>query len=299
MIYFSLLIFNMKGYYMHCPNCQSTELQKRGKRGGKYRYKCKECGAYFTESTEYRPRINLDPIRDVKCPQCGSPLILRDGKLSSGGQRYRCKNCNLRFSPSTSLQRKNKIQYKCPYCEGELKYSGYNRNGNQKYQCKICGKSCSASDASGKPAKRELPFHLVNSEKECPYCRTLNIKKAGHLKSGAQRYMCNECGKIFSDNTTVRCGSTQVIELLLTGENLQKVVSMSGYSREYIRKLMAPHYVKETISKEQENLIIKYGYYLKVPVDYMAKYIKCSEHKCTEILRKYNGKIKSTIHDAT
>ena len=282
---------------MNCPNCQSVKIQKKGKRAGKQRYRCKECGASFTENVEYIPQISLDPVTDIECPQCGNTLISRDGKLPSGNQRYKCSACGLRFSPGTFYLHKDKIQYNCPYCEGELSYSGHTKTGNQKYKCKNCGKSCS-SDTSGKPIKRELPFRLTNTEKKCPSCGTLNVKRIGYSKNGIQRYKCRDCGKIFSDNTKDRPNLSQAIGLLLTGASLQKAATLTNYSKNYLRKLMVPYYLEESISKEQEALIIKYGYHLRVPIDYMAEYVKCSEHKCREVLQKYRERIKSTIHDA-
>lgn len=283
---------------MDCPNCGSTKVQKKGKRAGKQRYRCKECGASFTENVEYTPQIKYVPIKDTKCPQCKSSFISRDGKLISGKQRYKCTSCGLRFSQDTLLFHKDKIQYKCPYCEGVLIYAGYSRRGLQKYLCKNCGKSCT-SDESGKPIKRLLPFHSINSEKVCPSCGTLNIKKTGHSKTGIQKYKCKECGKSFSDHTKERPSISEAIELLLKGISLSEASEKTSYSKEYLRKLMVPYYQTEEISKEQEALILRYGYYLRVPVDYMAKYVKCSEHKCREVLQKYREKIKSTIHDAT
>lgn len=283
---------------MHCPNCQSTELQKKGKRAGKQRYRCKECRASFTENVEYTHAVKLAPVKNIECPQCKSSLISRDGKLSNGDQRYKCKSCGLRFNPETFLLHKDKIQHRCPYCDGELRYAGYTKAHHQKYYCKDCGRSCT-SDNSGKPIKRELPFRLANNEKSCPSCRTLNIKKAGCSKNGIQRYMCKECGKVFSDNTKVHPDMSQVISILLNGASLKKASSITNYSKNYLRKLVVPYYMKEQISKEQEELIIRYGYHLKVPIDYMAEYVKCSEHKCREVLQKYKKEIKSTIHDAT
>lgn len=283
---------------MRCPNCQSTELQKKGKRSGKQRYRCKECGASFTENVEYAHAIKLAPVKGVECPQCKSSLISRDGKLSNGDQRYKCKSCGLKFNPETFLLRKDKIQHKCPYCDGELRYAGYTKAHHQKYYCKDCGRSCT-SDDSDKPIKRGLPFRLTNNEKSCPSCGTLNIKKAGYSKNGIQRYICRECGKVFSDNTKVHPEMSQVIRILLNGASLKKASSITNYSKNYLRKLMVPYYMKEQISKEQEELIIRYGYHLRVPVDYMAEYVKCSEHKCREVLQKYRKKVKSTIHDAT
>jgi transposase-like protein len=140
---------------------------------------------------------------------------------------------------------------------------------------------------------------LTNNEKSCPSCGTLNIKKAGYSKTGIQRYICRECGKVFSDNTKERPNISEAVELLLKGVSLSEASEKTSYSKEYLRKLMVPYYQTEEISKEQKVLILRYGYHLRVPVDYMAQYVKCSEHKCREVLQKYREEIKSTIRDAT
>lgn len=54
----------------------------------------------------------------------------------------------------------------------------------------------------------------------CPHCKSSDYKKAGFLKSGAQRYKCRSCGKLFSSKTIIRekvnetcpkCSSTDII----------------------------------------------------------------------------------------
>ena len=192
---------------MKCPNCNSVKLQKKGKRDGKQRYKCTNCGASFTEGKEYIPAQKYSPLKEVTCPECGSDRVVRDGKLEDDSQRYRCKECNLRFSQKT----------------------GKKRPKNEKI--------------------------------------------------------------------------LKVIENILNGKNVEKVALEYNYSTEHLRKVMAPYYKKEKITQEQEDLIIKYGFRLNVPVDYLAEYIKCSEHKCKEVLKRvkkeFKGVFKSTNPCAT
>ena len=51
---------------------------------------------------------------------------------------------------------------------------------------------------------------------------------------------------------------------------------------------------------KQRKLIIKYGYYLRVPVNYLATYVPCSEYTCRKVLKKYREKLefKSTSLNA-
>lgn len=283
---------------MHCPNCQSTKLQKKGKRAGKQRYRCSNCGANFTEGATYTPAKRLPLLNNIKCPECGESHVIRDGKTADGTQRYQCQSCGLNFNHKTKGGHGKRILWTCPYCGGSLRYSGYSKSGYRSYLCKECKKSCTA-DAEGKPIKKEEPFSLTNESVKCPHCNSTNLKKAGFNKLGNQRYVCNSCERSFNKHSIKRQNIEEAVNLMLQGRNLQKISKSSGYSSERLRKIMSPYYKMETINENQKKDIIKYGFYLKVPVDYMAEYIKCSEHKCREVLRRYREKIKSTTHDAT
>ena len=271
---------------MKCPNCESTSIQKRGKRAKKQRYFCSNCKASFTENVEYKAANKHVSIDNVRCPKCNSNLIFRDGHLKDGTQRYECRACGLNFSAKTPPV--VKIQWDCPYCGGKLKYSGYSKLGNREYKCKECGKSCTG-DETGKPIKRDLPFGKLNTAVRCLHCGSSNLRKAGtSATTKLQRYICKECNKTFTQRTV------EAVKLVLKGKPVVVAAKTLNYSPKRLQKLMAFAYSKEIITPEQKKDIIKYGYYLKVPVDYMAEYIKCSEHKCGEVLSKYEEKIKST-----
>ena len=280
---------------MKCPRCESTKLQKKGFRAGKQRYRCTECGANFTEGKEYHPTKDYTPLKDIICPNCGGSHIIRDGKLADGTPRYQCQSCGLNFNLRTKP--KEKVQWKCPYCEGILIRAGYSKKGNRSYVCKNCKKSCTA-DESGKPIKKDLSFRIINKSILCPYCGTLNVKKAGYTKYGSQKYQCRSCGHIFNKDSKVRKNIQEIITSILKGKNVKQIAQDSGYSSEHLRKVMTPYYKKEKITAEQKKNIIRYGFYLNVPIDYMAEYIKCSEHKCKEVLNKFKKEITSTTHDA-
>ena len=275
---------------MQCPACKSSYVQKKGKRAGKQRYICSNCGAGFTDSVKYRPSVKHPELSKVECPTCHSTEIFRDGHLQDGSQRYKCKICGTGFSTKSNL--KGKVKWGCPYCGGKLTHSGLSKLGMNEYRCVECGKSCTA-DEEGKPIKRELPFALINKTVKCVYCGSLNLRKAGRLKNG-ERYICNECKHAFTEKTKVRKNINDLIKAVLKGYNIKKVAVDGGYTVDYLRKVMLPYYKKEEVTVKQINSIIKYGYYLKVPIEYMAEYIKCSEHKCKEVISKYEKKIKST-----
>lgn len=277
---------------MHCPNCRSTKIQKKGKRAGKQRYKCTECGASFTKGISYKPKEIQEPLKAMSCPRCGDSHIIRDGKLPDGIQRFQCQSCLLNFTYKTLP--KHDIPWVCPYCGSKLNYSGYSKKGNHEYTCTKCHKSCTA-DNTGKPIKRDF-FSKVNNSIYCPSCNSLSVKKAGYTPRGVQRFLCKECGRTFHKDLS---NIESMVNMVMLGKNLEKVSREYSFPNSELQKIMSLHYQKEKISLEQENIIIKYGYHLKVPIDYMAEYVKCSEHKCREVLQKYREKIKSTIHDAT
>jgi transposase-like protein len=189
--------------HMKCPRCKNTQVQKKGKRAGKQKYRCTACGATFTEGVDYKPAKKFEKITGINCPKCESSNIIRDGKLEEGSQRYKCKSCGISFSPKT--------------------------------------------------------FHRL------------------------------------SDNNALK---GIIVTKILNGASVRALAETYGYTPDHLRKMMTPYYKVETITPEQKKNIIKYGFYLNVPVNYMAEYIKCSEHKCTEVLNKFKKKVMSTTHGA-
>lgn len=89
-----------------------------------------------------------------------------------------------------------------------------------------------------------------------------------------------------------------IIRAVLRGKNVQKLSEEYKCTQRTINDLLRPYYKLETITSQQKKTIIKFGFYLQVPVDYMAEYVKCSERKCTEVLNKFKKKFMSTNHDA-
>ena len=75
-----------------------------------------------------------------------------------------------------------------------------------------------------------------------------------------------------------------------------KIAEKYNISLEELQELLKPLYKKETITESQKQMIIKYGIMLKVPVEYMAEYIPCSERMCNKIMEQ-NKNIKYTISE--
>lgn len=276
---------------MNCPKCGSENLQKKGKRLGNQRYRCKDCGASFTEGVPYKEAPSYEEL-EKKCSRCGGTKIVRDGKLEDGAQRYLCKECGLRFSDNSTESLT--IRWECPYCGAPLNYSGYGKLGQREYKCTSCGKSCSGDIITGKPIKK-VAFSETNDSVVCPCCNTKNVRKAGIAKGGRQKYHCNECGKQFM--TDYRLAPKEiglkehVIQLILRGRNLKEVCNKYGFSERYTREFMEPFFASEKVTEAQKVLIIRYGVFCKVPVAYLASYVKCSERMCRKIINKYKEKL--------
>lgn len=277
---------------MSCPNCGSDRVVRKGTRAGKQRYRCNSCGAAYTEGVPYEKAIIQDKVKGIECPVCGSVNIRRDGKDNST-QRYCCKDCGRNFnSKSKERLELRKIVPNCPYCGAKLKYSGYGKKGTRTFDCPSCGKHCTA-DENGKPVAR-IFFKDQNTSVKCPSCGSFKLARKGRKGSGG--FKCQDCGKFFKENPkfTVHSKDEQniVIRLLLAGKNPHKICEKYKYNLSRLQHMMSRIYEKEVISEKQKADIIKYGYYLRVPVDYMAEYVKCSEHKCREVLKEYRKQLK-------
>lgn len=311
---------------MECPNCGSTHLQKKGIRAGKQRYRCTKCSACFTEGVSYQKQVKLEPVTGIECPYCGSNHIRRNG-MTGRFLRYTCCDCQKNFSEYLLKHPKTKISYECPYCGGELRYGGYGRKGQREYYCKNCHRSCS-TNTEGKPVPF-YKFSEINKDIKCPECNSINIKKQGSLR-GKKRFVCKDCGRIFLDignnKRYLKINKQKAIQEVLDGKSIMEVSKKFEYTFDHLRKItkkgrtqkaiqeilngtsekkasknwnldihilrkeLEKVYEQEVISNEQIKEIIKYGIFLNVPVDYMAEYIHCSEHKCKDIIKKFKEK---------
>ena len=56
---------------MNCPKCGSEDLQKKGMRAGRQRYRCKSCSSSFTEGVPYKEAPKYE-VLDKVCPHCGT-----------------------------------------------------------------------------------------------------------------------------------------------------------------------------------------------------------------------------------
>ncbi|MFC1789527.1 type I DNA topoisomerase [Patescibacteria group bacterium] len=107
-----------------------------------------------------------------KCPECGSPLLIRIGKY---GKFYACSNFpKCKFTESL---KENKIDIKCPECKGEI-MAKRTKKGKIFYGCKNWPKCTFAvwdkptgekCKKCGKPLIEKKKGQIKCSNKECDY----------------------------------------------------------------------------------------------------------------------------------
>ena len=186
----------------------------------------------------------------------------------------------------------------CPNCNSEdVKKNGV-RKGRQMYKC--C--SCKAYFTEGIPYKKKNKYPTI-VETFCPDCGSYKVHR-DKKENGVQYFKCETCGYYFNTTTPLTeiedmvAKEKSIIEAVMIGKNVGKIAEEYNSTPQYINNLLKPYYATETITPEQKKDIIKFGFYLNVPVDYMAEYVKCSEHKCEEVLTKFRKKLMSTTRDA-
>lgn len=279
---------------MKCPRCGSLELQKKSIRAGKQRYRCKKCNANFCEGTKYLSAPVLEKL-NISCLYCGSNQVIRDGKLPNGKQRYKCCSCEKGFSDSTVIKTPDPDRF-CPYCGFKLWHSGYSKLGYKAYYCSSCHKSCTGN-AEGIPQKRET-FKNINKDLKCPSCGSNKIRLAG-TREGKQRFSCKTCGRIFTEGTHIKRHSKkeieQMVQAIFEGKSVAQVAQDFDTSKKNVNNIMKRNYYKEEVSTEKKKLIINYGYFLKVPLDYVAPYIRCSYKACQEVIKNFEDKIHNNF----
>ena len=286
---------------MNCPECNSDKLLKRGFRGGKQRYRCKECGRCFVEGTKFVGRQVKLPSVVKSCPHCGETKVIRDGLLETGGQRYKCLSCGKGFSSKTIIS--TPVKYDCPYCGGKLRRAGLGKRGQHQYQCKDCGKTC-----SGDPPVVRQYFSQINDKVLCPYCDSKNIVLRGTVKEKFHRFLCKDCGKAFTEETKERlerikneerskevcprCGGTRIIS---AGKSRDKQrYRCLDCKRSYTKgaKLMTQDLKrKPALTAANKRLILMYRFNLGLSREELAQHFNCSKYSIIQ-LEKEVGMVK-------
>ena len=285
---------------MNCPECNSTNLSKRGFRGKKQRYRCKDCGRYFVEGTKFVGRQVKLPVLKMSCPVCGDEKVIRDGLLETGGQRYKCVNCGKSFSNKTVVLAP--VEYPCPYCGGKLKRSGHGKLGQPKYICTECGKSC-----SGEVPKVHETFQEKNLSVSCPHCDSKRIVLKGKVK-GAVRYFCRDCERYFTDETKgrlerikseprsnevcPRCGGKRIIVagVTKTGNQRYRCLSCRRTYTKGVKLIERDLTRKPPISDKDKRQILMYTLNVGLPISDVAKHFNCSEYAIKKLIKEINIK---------
>ena len=288
---------------MNCPECDSENLYRKGKRNGRQRYQCKDCGRYFVEGTTFIGRQAKLPKVKMNCPHCGEPHIIRDGLLESGKQRYKCLMCKKSFSSETVIP--TPVYWNCPVCGGGLKRAGKSKTGKNAYKCKQCGRT-----SYGDPPIIKIKFKEINTSLTCPHCDSDNIVMVGTGK-GKQRYKCKNCNKIFNEDTKERlrekelsprskeicprCGSNRITcaGLGKTGKQRYKCLACK---RSYTKgaKLVSTEYHQTAIKDTDKKAILMYKFNFNMSIPELAKSFKYSANSIKQLINEYKNKIPPT-----
>lgn len=269
---------------INCPYCNGTHIVKGGSlKDGSKRYVCRDCGKGFSEKTVVKEQVTL------QCPKCGNEHINRSGHdTKTGKQRYKCIECGYKFVEEPTQFRFKIHEKQCPRCEHIGAKKGGKSNGKQYYICLECGHKY----LEGGKYKQGMSLKQIKELKHLYRSgySYANISKIIHISEKT----IGKYAKLHIDSTDKRFHTqninNEIKKLILQGNNVGKVAFAFNYKKNDIDKFMKKHYQQETISSEQYNNIVKFGVGCSVPINYLAPYIKCSEHKCEQILSQYKIK---------
>ena len=264
-----------------CPYCHSTNLKRGGHlKSGAARFYCKECGRYFSDKTKILEKL------DKTCPYCNSNDIVRRGKLPNGKQRYQCRSCNTGFSDETIPDPTIRYDKECPICHNKTaKKAGFSKEGKQYYICKKCNHKF-LIDGKYKHIT-EKQKELIIEKHKAGYTG-LEISKMLGVGDRTIRKYIKGVKRDITPEQRRKMFLNSISNLVFKGIPLQDIADKFGYKKQSIMKLVGPYYKNETITDKQRQLILKYGAGCKVPVEYLAPYIKCSENMCRKVLKGYS-----------
>ena len=177
----------------------------------------------------------------------------------------------------------------CPRCGSTKVQKKGTRIGKQRYKCK----ECDANFTEGVPYK-STPI-IEGTNPVCIRCGSAHVVRDGKLLDGSQKYYCVDCNLHFSNKTElIKSNKEEVLKLIFSGLSISQVVEKTNLSPDRVRKIAKPFYERELnlLTKEKKKLIIQYGYYLQVPIDYIAEYVPCSRRACELVLANYKKKVE-------
>lgn len=228
----------------------------------------------------------------MECPRCGSTKVHKKGKRARK-QRYQCFECKANFCEGVEYKSAyiyaEKLNKPCAFCGSrDTVRSGKLESGNKRYKCKTCGRRFSENSLlyPQKPKK-------VIKDVLCPSCNSSDIGTKGH-REGRWKYYCRACGRTFIENARIkrhaRYEIKKIISSVFMGKSIEKIASEFNTTKRNINGIMRNHYKEEKLTEEQKKLIIQYGYILKVPVESLAEYARCSQKACSIIIERCRTK---------
>ena len=186
----------------------------------------------------------------------------------------------------------------CPRCGSENLLKRGIRAGKQRFVCKKCD-ACFTEGVEYKSSPKLSPVPF-----KCPHCNSSKVVRDGKLEDGGQRYLCRNCKKGFSDKTflekipykpkkTSLKRKKEILVKIFSGKSVSQVAKETECSEVTVRAIVAPFYEKEVLTVEQKRLIIAYGYYFNVPIEYIAEYVPCSLRMCKKVLDNFKDKLRN------
>lgn len=263
-----------------CPYCHSKHLTTNGylRDNKTRRYHCKDCGRYFSPKTVIKEKSGIN------CVRCGSDNTYHYGSTDKGKPIYKCKDCGKRFVENPDNAYK-KHEIECPKC-GKV---GARKDGNsglvnggykQYYKCLACGHRYTLN-----------PTNLTSLDKE----KIIELYKQGvPVRHIAEQFNISEreiSRKVQNIPNPIKVKKQELkqemINEVLNGKPIKETAIKYGYAPRSLSKFMIAEYNKEEITLEQKKLILRYGITFKVPINYMAEYVHCSEYMCRKVLNEY------------
>lgn len=268
---------------MPCPYCGSEDIKKGGHlKSGARRYVCNSCGKGYNENTI----VKDPPHKPDKCPKCGGTHINLCGHEKSGKQRYKCIDCKHRFVENPVQQTFKTWKKECPRCGHKKARKAGKSSGKQYYQCLKCNHKYLEGGMFRHTTTKDKNEIVQMFEDKIPQYKIANVMKV------SQRTIHNilKVKGLIVDTSKTPKGELreEIKKLILSGHSIQKLAKEYGYSCDTLQGIVRYDYMHETLSKQQENLIVKFGVGLSVPVNDLAPYIPCSIKKCKQVLSKYN-----------